>query len=77
VPQHIVQDINVYDKPSEHWFEEHVRQSTFAKKHAQWRGEHVEKQNAAAYQANQYALKRLLGPQQNLKGTGLGVIGTC
>jgi hypothetical protein len=51
VPLHIVHDINVYDKPTEFWYEEHIRKNSVAKKHALWRVEYAENRLAATQDA--------------------------
>jgi hypothetical protein len=59
VPLHIVHDINIYDKPTEFWYEEHIRKNSVAKKHALWRVEYAENRLAGTQDAYVHRMRYL------------------
>jgi len=72
VPLHIVHDMNVYDKPTEFWYEEHNSFYSVAKKHALWRVEYAENRLEATHDAHVH--RRYL-THHNLQNNGSGLLG--
>ena len=73
VPLHIVHDINVYDKATEFWYEEHIRKNSVAKKHALWRVEYAENRLAATQDAYVHRMRYLT--HHDLQNNGSGLLG--
>ena len=71
MPLHIVHDINVYDKPTEFWYEEHIRKNSVAKKHALWRVEYAENRLLATQDAYVHRMRYLT--HHDLKNSGSGL----